>query len=595
MADYNQLKFDIAQVIRTNGNEEITGEVMQYILLEMVSALGKNYQFAGVATTETEAGAPDENKAWLIGAGTYHNFGDEFTVADNELGVVMWNGEFIIRKIQTSRAVVDHLEHGSTNPVEGGVIADQFDQLRAAGYLFAGLATPATEPPAERPEKIFYLAAQGAAYPNFSGIVVPQGISILKWNGSAWTLETLWRVDDTPTDDSANLVKSGGVKTQLDGKVDKIEGKGLSEADYTNSEKQKLSDLPTATQLVALLALKQDNLTFDNTPTDGSTNPVTSDGIFEAIKNFITRAVDDLVNYYTKTQVYTKSEVEALIAAIKQFKILAVPVLPTASADTIGTLYLVPSDRPGEQNIKDEYITLSISEGGTTTYYWEKIGTTEVDLSNYTTFDDVNAAIATALANYYTKTQIDNMVAAVEGRLADVDITADKAVILTDEAVSVSVVAATDITAQSLTISRDGIVKATGSGRALTTSEIVLESTAGSIAYLLTAIIGGVTRTKEVSIDVVDAVYYGAGTSASDIVTKATARKSPAGRYSITAAAGNNLFILCPQGMSLQGMRMNGVEVPLETPTGVLVGEKQYLCYQSSNVYDAGSYVVEVY
>ena len=139
--DYNQLKFDIAQVIRTNGNEEITGEVLQYILLEMVSHLGLAYQFAGVATTETEPGEPDENKAWLIGAGTYRNFGDEFTVNDNELGVVMWNGVFTVKKITTGRAVVNELRIGSTNPVEGGVIAQQFAQLRAAGYLFAGLAT----------------------------------------------------------------------------------------------------------------------------------------------------------------------------------------------------------------------------------------------------------------------------------------------------------------------------------------------------------------------------------------------------------------------------------------------------------------------
>lgn len=593
--DYNQLKFDIAQVIRTNGNEEITGEVLQYILLEMVSHLGLAYQFAGVATTETEPGEPDENKAWLIGAGTYTNFGDEFTIADNELGVVTWNGVFTVKKITTGRAVVNELRIGSTNPVEGGIIAQQFAQLRAAGYLFVGLATPATEPPAERPEKIFYLAAQGGAYPNFSGIVVPQGVSTLKWNGSTWTLETLWTVDDTPTEDSPNLVKSGGVYTELEKKVDKVEGKGLSEANFTNAEKQKLGDLPTATQIAGMLDLKQNVLDWDNTPTDGSLNPVTSDGIYEAIKNFITKAVDDLINYYTKNQVYTKSEVENLIAAIKQFNILAVPELPTASASTVGTLYLVPSERQGEHNVKDEYITLSVTEGQTTIYYWEKIGTTEIDLSNYTTFDDVNAAIATALANYYTKTQIDTMLAAAEGRLATVEISADKSIILVDDAVSVSVIASTDITATSLTISRDGIVKATGSGKALTTSEIVLESAAGSISYLLTAIIGGVTRTKEVSIEVVDAVYYGAGTSATDIVTKATARKTPAGRYSIVAAAGDNLFILVPQGMSVNGMRMNGIEVPLEVPTGVVVDSKQYLCYQSSNVYDAGTYVIEVY
>jgi hypothetical protein len=64
--DYNQLKTDIAEVIRTNGNEEITGEVLQYILLQMVSALGKNFQFAGVGTDQTVVGTPDENMAWIL-------------------------------------------------------------------------------------------------------------------------------------------------------------------------------------------------------------------------------------------------------------------------------------------------------------------------------------------------------------------------------------------------------------------------------------------------------------------------------------------------------------------------------------------------
>ena len=59
--NYEQLKTAIAEVIRTNGNEEITGEVLQYVLIEMVSSLGKDYQFAGIGTASTEVGEPDEN------------------------------------------------------------------------------------------------------------------------------------------------------------------------------------------------------------------------------------------------------------------------------------------------------------------------------------------------------------------------------------------------------------------------------------------------------------------------------------------------------------------------------------------------------
>ena len=594
--DYNQLKTDIAEVIRTNGNEEITGEVLQYILLQMVSALGKNFQFAGVGTDQTVVGTPDENMAWILRSGRYQNFGTEFTVAENEFAVVMWNGSFSVAKVAVGRPVDDELTAGGVNPVEGGVIAAEFAQLRAAGYLFAGLANTGSEPPALRPERIFYICAEGGVYTNFNAIAVPQGISILKWNGSAWVLEVLWRVDDSATDGSQNLVKSGGVKAQLDGKVDKEVGKGLSDENYTAGEKTKLNDLPTALELEHLLSRKQDNLTFDNAPTEGSNNPVTSAGIHEAIKNFITKAVNDLLYYYTKSETYTKMEVDNLIASIKQFNILAVPVLPEPSADTMGTLYLVPAEDQSEPtNVKDEYITLSKTEGGTTTYSWEKIGTTEIDLSNYPTFDQMNAAIAAALADYYNKAQIDAALASLEGRLAVVSIAADKSVILTNTSSQIALTACTGVAATSLTIERGGVTVGSGTGTLLVVSETVDIPAAGVLTYTLTAVIGGVTRTKTVTVDVKDAVYFGAGQDSTDIVTKATARMTPAGRYNITAADGDYIFILVPMGMTVNGVEMSGINIPMEVPTGVIVDGIQYLCYKSSNVYDAGSYVINVY
>ena len=47
--------------------------------------------------------------------------------------------------------------------------------------------------------------------------------------------------DSTPTSGSANFVKSGGVYTARDGKVDKVTGKGLSANDYTNADKAIVS------------------------------------------------------------------------------------------------------------------------------------------------------------------------------------------------------------------------------------------------------------------------------------------------------------------------------------------------------------------
>ena len=51
----------------------------------------------------------------------------------------------------------------------------------------------------------------------------------------------------------------------------------------TSGDVQKLAALPTKSQLDALLAAKQDTLTFDNAPTQNSNNPVKSGGVFTAL------------------------------------------------------------------------------------------------------------------------------------------------------------------------------------------------------------------------------------------------------------------------------------------------------------------------
>ena len=49
--------------------------------------------------------------------------------------------------------------------------------------------------------------------------------------------------DSTPTADSTNPVTSGGIKTALDTKVDKVAGKQLSTEDFTSAEKTKLAGI----------------------------------------------------------------------------------------------------------------------------------------------------------------------------------------------------------------------------------------------------------------------------------------------------------------------------------------------------------------
>lgn len=73
--NYEQLKAAIAAVIKTNGNNEITGALMQQVLQSIVSQIGQNGTFAGIATPATNPGTPDQNVFYLASeSGVYPNF-----------------------------------------------------------------------------------------------------------------------------------------------------------------------------------------------------------------------------------------------------------------------------------------------------------------------------------------------------------------------------------------------------------------------------------------------------------------------------------------------------------------------------------------
>ena len=77
MSNYNSLKATIDANIKQNGNQEITGQILNSVLNQMVTTLGAGYQFAGVATTATNPGTPDAKVFYIAnGKGTYTNFGE---------------------------------------------------------------------------------------------------------------------------------------------------------------------------------------------------------------------------------------------------------------------------------------------------------------------------------------------------------------------------------------------------------------------------------------------------------------------------------------------------------------------------------------
>lgn len=82
MGNYQNLKSLIAQVIRNNGNNEITGDILGNILALMVDYLGNGATFKGLAALNLNPGNPDSKVFYIATiAGTYRYF-DNLQVTD---------------------------------------------------------------------------------------------------------------------------------------------------------------------------------------------------------------------------------------------------------------------------------------------------------------------------------------------------------------------------------------------------------------------------------------------------------------------------------------------------------------------------------
>lgn len=112
MSEYSSLKATINANVKTNGNQEITGSIMNSVLNAMVDSLGAGYQFMGVATPTNPGTAqtPDYKSFYLATTpGTYTNLGD-LVVADGEVALLKYDSSW-------------------TKEVTGVATADQLNQL----------------------------------------------------------------------------------------------------------------------------------------------------------------------------------------------------------------------------------------------------------------------------------------------------------------------------------------------------------------------------------------------------------------------------------------------------------------------------------
>ena len=235
------------------------------------------------------------------------------------------------------------------------------------------------------------------------------------------------------------------VKTALGNKVDKVSGKGLSTNDFTNALKNKLDNIAAGAQVNVIEGVNVNGTAV--TPTNKIVNltiptkltDLTNDGNFVTDANYVhtdnnftttlknklngiasgaevnvqadwsvtTTSSDAYIkNKPTKVSQFTndsgfqnatqvQNAINAAIEDIAGIDFQIVQTLPSTGEK--GIIYLVPNSGSGN-NSYDEYIW--ITNGSTSKF--EKIGTTDVDLSGYVLYTDLVAI---------TNSEIDTIVA----------------------------------------------------------------------------------------------------------------------------------------------------------------------------------------
>ena len=136
MANYANLIAAIKAVVKQNGTNDITGQLMQDVLVAMTNSIGRFATFAGVASPTTNPGTIDQNVFYLASiAGTYPNFGGavvpsgKIVAFDNVSG--SWNMSVVVT-ISGGAITIDidpALDPNSVNPVENRVVTGAINGL----------------------------------------------------------------------------------------------------------------------------------------------------------------------------------------------------------------------------------------------------------------------------------------------------------------------------------------------------------------------------------------------------------------------------------------------------------------------------------
>jgi len=192
MSRYSAIKAATNAYIKTNGRQEITGNILNSVMVATIESLGRFFQFVGEAKPDTNPGNIDQNVAYIASTdGEYTHMGG-FTLAEGEVSILKFDGEWkkeiiliIPRKVSQLENDLGFITNAVADLVNYYTKSETFTKDEVTAILsnyydkddvdtIVGSITGQS----------FLVSWDGTAEPVVADI--PQGVSVT-WNGNTYT------------------------------------------------------------------------------------------------------------------------------------------------------------------------------------------------------------------------------------------------------------------------------------------------------------------------------------------------------------------------------------------------------------------------
>lgn len=350
--------------------------------------------------------------------------------------------------------------------------------------------------------------------------------------------------------------------------------------------------------LIDAKVIEAGGVSFDTVPTKGSTNPVTSNGIKEAMDEQAesinsNMGVDDYP-VFSASEAYSKGKVVNYNGKLYQFTSDHAAGTWTGTDVEPYNLKKDIEERYGTYTDNPEFIRVYTDAEGKFLWGIRIDGTVEWAKGVPTPVQNALKELADKLG------EIDvamwPLTASFSASPSVVEYTGSAKEITLSWTVKRK---GANATVTSLTVKQGS--NSVYSGTVNPGSQKVSVNTKGSTKYDLSATADGMTVTGSAVVNMVLPIYFGFAEATSASVLNITSlgkqaiKTSPGGTYTLTnGTEGHYMWLCVPDTMTISRVTLNGFDVPMEAAQSASTSLGGYKCYRSSNALVAQSYTIVI-